>query len=379
VSFSTVFLREENRPVRVTNSQDKPEVPAVVVAKWQRLVDLLSEIFDVPASLVMKMTDREMSVLLSSQNPENPYSPGDSDSLGHGLYCETVIGHRAPLEVPDALEQDAWKDNPDVKLNMTSYLGFPLLWPDGSVFGTICCLDSRRRKYSETFKKLMRTFKEVIELDLHQILEMHDLQARNTDKERIIREIHHRLKNNFNSILAYIQIKREIKDVTVDRVFGEVENRIRAISMLHDRITSEEDVGPDSRTYVIDLARSAVAALSLESVDLDLHIDSVDLGSTTLEVGAVLVELISNSVKYAFTETRSPKMSIELTCANGECRLRYADNGPGIPEDYQPGIGMILVDALAKKYHGSLTIEGEKRNSVVITFRLSGQPSSDAT
>ena len=68
-----------------------------------------------------------------------------SAKLNTGLYCETVMATRSPLHVPNALNDPDWKNNPDVELDVISYLGIPLIWPDGSVFGTICVLDGKIR------------------------------------------------------------------------------------------------------------------------------------------------------------------------------------------------------------------------------------------
>mgnify|MGYP001953189988 CR=1 FL=1 len=64
-----------------------------------------------------------------------------------GLYCETVIKSGKQLLVPDALADKDWENNPDVELNMISYLGFPILFPDGNPFGTICVLDNKKNAY----------------------------------------------------------------------------------------------------------------------------------------------------------------------------------------------------------------------------------------
>jgi hypothetical protein len=78
----------------------------------------------------------------------------------------SVINTRQKLLVPDALADEDWKNNPDVKLNMISYLGFPIKLPDGDPFGTICILDKKRNSYSMTVEQLMLKFRGIIENDL---------------------------------------------------------------------------------------------------------------------------------------------------------------------------------------------------------------------
>jgi len=88
-------------------------------------------------------------VLVSSRSDGNSYHPGDREHFEDSdLFCETVIKSGNRLLIPDALVDEHWKNNPDVKLNMVSYLGYPLLFPTGKPFGTVCVLDSKHNEHS---------------------------------------------------------------------------------------------------------------------------------------------------------------------------------------------------------------------------------------
>ena len=136
-----------------------------IITSWQGIVDTIAEIVDVPSALIMKVDHPFIEVFLSSESSNNPYDVGDREHLA-GLYCERVIKTRSKLLVPNALKDRAWDSNPDIKLGMVSYLGFPLLWPDGEVFGTICVLDSKENKFERPYETLMLKFKELIEAHL---------------------------------------------------------------------------------------------------------------------------------------------------------------------------------------------------------------------
>lgn len=128
-----VYMRENKnyKSVEITDS-NKPELNGLMISKWQNIINLVAEILDVPAGLIMKITGDSMKVYLKSGNDGNPYTEGGEEKLGKGLYCETVIGTDSELLVPDALVEEAWKDNPDVELDMISYYGLPIHWPDQS-------------------------------------------------------------------------------------------------------------------------------------------------------------------------------------------------------------------------------------------------------
>jgi hypothetical protein len=146
------------------------EVSEDIIENWQEISDILAEMIGVPAVLIMRFNDPDIEVFISSHSENNPYHSGDKEKLyGSGLYCETVIKTKNKLLVPDALVDVNWKNNPDVRLNMISYLGFPIRLPDGKPFGTICILDNKRNEYSKNIEQLMLKFRSMIESHLELI------------------------------------------------------------------------------------------------------------------------------------------------------------------------------------------------------------------
>jgi len=142
------------------------EVPSEIVHKWQEIVNLLAEIIHVPAALVMKLEPPNIKVFVSSESSGNPYEKDEVACFDPGLYCARVIKSQQQLLVPDALEDEEWKSNPDVKVGMISYLGFPIAWPDGQVFGTVCVLDDKRNAYTEPYRKFLLQCRDLLQTDL---------------------------------------------------------------------------------------------------------------------------------------------------------------------------------------------------------------------
>lgn len=138
-----------------------------VISSWQSTLDILAEVLNVPAALIMALKDDHIEVFVSSNTDENPYEKGAKELFdGSGLYCERVIKTNSELLVPNALNDDEWKNNPDIKLGMISYLGLPIIWPNGKPFGSICVLDKKTNAYSSVYRKLLEKFKHHVELDL---------------------------------------------------------------------------------------------------------------------------------------------------------------------------------------------------------------------
>src|SRR6266576_1159811 len=160
------------------------EVPSEIIRKWQEIVNLLAEIMHVPSASIMRVDPPHIKVFVSSTSKGNPCEPGALDT---GPYCETVMNTGRPLLVSDALENEAWKSNPHVKLGMISYLGVPIGWPDGRIFGTICVRDNKRNKYSETYLKLLLHFRDILQADLKSLARLHgELEERDAKIRRLV-------------------------------------------------------------------------------------------------------------------------------------------------------------------------------------------------
>jgi PAS domain S-box-containing protein len=144
------------------------EIPQSFISKWQDIVDLLAKIIGIPAALIMKVENDFMEVFISSKSANNPYHIGYKEHWD-GMYCETVIKSQSKLKVVNALKDEQWNKNPGLKLGMVSYVGFPLNFPNGVPFGTICILDRNENAYSEEHEQLLMQFKRVVELDLAMI------------------------------------------------------------------------------------------------------------------------------------------------------------------------------------------------------------------
>jgi len=146
------------------------KIPKDTLNKWQNIIDIMAELIGIPAALIMRLVKSDIEVFVSSQSDGNPYHAGDHEHfLGSGLYCESVINSNEKLLIPNALNDKKWKNNPDIKLNMISYLGFPILLPSKKPFGTICVLDNKENSYSETHENLIRNFRDIIQSHLELI------------------------------------------------------------------------------------------------------------------------------------------------------------------------------------------------------------------
>jgi PAS domain S-box-containing protein len=157
------------RGFAVNTGSPEITIPSDILRKWQRIVDLLASIVQVPSAVVTKLEPPNCTyyrIVASSNSEGNPFPNEETFSMDIGTFCETVIKSREPLLVENALEDDKWKWAPEIQVGMVSYLGFPVLWPDGRMFGTICVLDDKANRYSDVYQELLTHCRDVLEGDL---------------------------------------------------------------------------------------------------------------------------------------------------------------------------------------------------------------------
>lgn len=150
--------------------RDQPEIPNETAENWQRIVNLIARLADVPASLVMRADDPHNIVFISNEEQTHPYKVGLRFTLNEKLYCYGVF-KRGELVVEDAACDPDWADNDDMEYGMSFYVGYPLYWPDRRVFGTICVLDKKRNQKALMFRECLKEFARVIEADLKLLVE----------------------------------------------------------------------------------------------------------------------------------------------------------------------------------------------------------------
>ncbi len=161
---------------------DTPEaaIPADVLRKWQRIVDLVAGLMHVPSAVVTKLEPPRYThyrTIVSSDSTGNPFPIDQTFSMDIGTFCETVIKNCEPLLVANALEDAQWQSAPEIGVGMISYLGFPVLWPDGRMFGTICVLDDKTNRYSDVYQEVLAHCRDVLQGDLQTLARLgHELE-----------------------------------------------------------------------------------------------------------------------------------------------------------------------------------------------------------
>lgn len=164
-----------------------PNIPDAVIEKWQTIVDLISRLLNVPSAVVTRAEPPMIEAVRTNETPENPFRSGLKVEIA-GHFCEEVIRRRGRLHVHDARSDPRWNDAPDLAHGIVSYLGYPLAWPSGAMFGTICVLDRKPLEIDPLREQLLQEFSGVIETHL-ELLERNETLARSLDEIRVLRGI----------------------------------------------------------------------------------------------------------------------------------------------------------------------------------------------
>lgn len=141
-------------------------------ARWQQSLDTLARVLGIRVAAIMRRHPGGLTVLLSSNTAGNPLAPGMRiAATPGGSYCDAVIDAREPVYVQNALDDPRWRDSTMVRAGFVSYLGYPLLLPDGQVYGTLCLLGTREWPLPEVHRAIVDDFHSQVEDTLAQAYE----------------------------------------------------------------------------------------------------------------------------------------------------------------------------------------------------------------
>jgi PAS domain S-box-containing protein len=322
--------------------------------KWQRLLDMTTELMEIPVALIMRLHPETLEVLLRSNNNDNVYHKGEHANLGTGLYCETVMESRRELIISNALKDPKWMDNPDIALNMISYMGFPILWPTGEIFGTICVLDSKERIYTEMNKKLLGQFAELIQDDLKSMLTQQRLLEEATARtlaEAELRESEEKFRKLFLFSPTPITIMTLPDGMLLDvndaylRVYGE--GKTRADFVGHTTAELKMTGSPEKRANRLKRMQEqdTVPDEELSLILPDGQVRNVIVSSQKIEIAGVDTVI---TTLYDITQER--KSATELQRVNERISLATRAGGIGIWDWDIDGNQMIWDDRMCQIY-----------------------------
>jgi PAS domain S-box-containing protein len=209
------------------------------------------------------------------------------------------------------------------------------------------------------------------------------IKASLREKEVLLKEIHHRVKNNLSVVSSLLHLQSNyLKDKRDLELFRESQNRVQFMSLIHQKLYQSDDLASiDFGDYIQTLANTLFQSYSVYpgKIDLILHVDRISLNvHKAVPCGLIINELISNSLKYAFPENFEDqrKISIYLHSERGnEIELIVKDSGVGIPEEFEfeksSTLGLKLVTMLVEdQLSGSIKMDRKSGTTFFIQFKI---------
>jgi PAS domain S-box-containing protein len=299
-------------------------IPSDVLRKWQRIVDLLANIVHVPSAVVCKLEPPDCTyyrIVANSNSEGNPFRMDETFSMDIGTFCETVIKNREPLLVANALEDDQWKSAPEIQVGMVSYLGFPVLWPDGRMFGTICVLDDKTNRYSDLYQELLAHCRDVLQGDLQTLVRLdNELEEQRAHLSELFARVPEavvmvdrdsritRVNPEFTKIFGYTAeeaIGQRIKElITPDDLQEEVE------SLMYRMVQTEE-------VFAVETVRKHKNGTRVPVSLICVPVSSNGSGNT----GYVIYRDITETKRLQKEQRRYHEIQLELAHANRSATL----------------------------------------------------------
>lgn len=240
---------------------------------------------------------------------------------------------------------------------------------DFKMLTTIAAMVSTKIEQARANDELMK-YKENLELLIDQKTEELNktneiLTKQNKEKELLLNEIHHRVKNNMQIMISLINLQAANSDIEHEQmVLREFRDRIRSMSLIHERLYMERDISTIAISeYISELSNSLLSSFhDSQEVEIIRNVQEMHLDlDTAIPLGLIINELITNSLKHAFKNIAAAQIIISFQIENGIGLFEYRDNGPGFELDSNKGstFGLDLIDILVNQIGSDLKYENK--------------------
>ncbi|KAA0993477.1 histidine kinase dimerization/phosphoacceptor domain -containing protein [Dyadobacter aurulentus] len=197
------------------------------------------------------------------------------------------------------------------------------------------------------------------------------------EKDVLMKEIHHRVKNNLQVISGLLELQsKTLTDETARGALQEGRNRVRSIALIHQNLYQLENLSTiDLKRFIGDLCRQVQSVFQRQKeINISVNVPELNLDiDSAVPLGLILNELLSNSFKYAFTNVEAGTIHLEIRLLDaGKYELLYRDNGPGLPENFDlsktPTLGLQLINDLSRQIGGKVHYKTQRGATFTVNF-----------
>jgi PAS domain S-box-containing protein len=258
-------------------------------------------------------------------------------------------------------------------LGIISMLDVPI-WFRGDLFGVLCHehIGDKKREWSfedqDFAVAIANLISRYLESEKRQLAENKIIKSLN-EKEILLREIHHRVKNNMQIISSLLNLQsRSLENEPAREVFKESQNRVRSMAMVHELLYRSPDL--DSiylKDYISNLMNTLFHSYDAHNrqIKLKTQIEDIKMGiDTAIPLGLIMNELLTNSLNHAFEEDQKGEIKIKAEFEGKEYLVSISDDGVGFPDDINfyktSSLGLQLVNTLIDQIKGTIKFETGK-------------------
>jgi predicted ATPase/two-component sensor histidine kinase/tRNA A-37 threonylcarbamoyl transferase component Bud32 len=352
--------------------------PAVVVAQPSIPLDDSDQL---PISLIQYVARKQQAVVLedATQEPQFAHDRYIQSHQPKSVLCVPIQGHGNLLGI----------------LYLENNLTTNAFTPDRATIlqvltaqAAIALENAKLYQQLEGYSQTLETNNDVLQQEVSDRRRAENqLRQSLAEREVLLKEIHHRVKNNLQIISGLLQLQSQsVTDSATINILRESQHRIESMSLIHKKLYSSSDFGEiDQADYIPSLASSLLASYQITPGRVALHMEIAPILlniDQAIPCGLIVNELVSNALKYAFPDDRPGEIDIHLHVlssnqsdnqSSNQVELIIRDNGIGLPEtvnwEYAQSLGLSLVHDLAvEQLEGSLTVERHPGTTFKIQF-----------
>jgi two-component sensor histidine kinase/putative methionine-R-sulfoxide reductase with GAF domain len=312
--------------------------------------------------------------------------PGDELPLEGSIIAE-VVDTKLPIMLDTESDSDLTLRYSQLSLSIDSgfqsFLSVPLISRD-TVIGALRVqsksLGAYSQQHCDIFERIGNQISGAVassNIYKKQLMSEERIKASLDEKEVLLREINHRVKNNLQIISSLLNLQsRDIQDEKALRSVQTSQDRIQAMAMVHEKLYQSEDLARiDFGEYIRSLATDLGSSYGLGSrgINLEIDVENIRLSvDTAIPCGVIVNELVTNSLKHAFPGDRPGHIYVKFQEADGHYNMIFKDDGIGLPENLdisQPSsLGLTIVNALIAQLRGSFEYRRNSGCEISITF-----------
>ncbi len=374
---------------RIGHSINKLAEPVEIIAL---VFSMIGRLFDNSNLYIALYNEEKGEIAFPIYTVNGKHMNLPSRPLGNGL-TEYIIRKKQPLLVRSNLKRTFVKLGIDrIGQESFSLLSVPMM-TGGKVIGVITLQDyQKENSFDKSQLELLTTIASQAAIALenshlfaalqNELEEKKEAEKRIKaslyEKELLLQEIHHRVKNNLQIMSSLLRLQSShFKDQKVQNIFKESENRIKAMAIIHNKLYNNPEYDRvDFEDYIKTLTQNLFLSYgeSTDSILLEIQVEDVFLNiDTAIPCGLIINELVSNSLKYAFPDNRKGKITVNMHFDNGDLMLLAKDDGIGVDKDIlsknHKTLGLKLVQLLTSQMDGTVELDTSRGTEFKIRFR----------